>query len=257
MLDVSKLKVVELQKHLQARGLPYNGVKSELIARLQAAIRQDESTDALDTDDIDSDGVLDDEDEKSQTELTLDESAVNELNEELALSEPPLLSETAIDKPQRTLKRKLSDQTKSSKKIAPSTDNGENKEPKKIVLNRTTSISVLSDSNGDKVSIAEPTDQTETSKTTSAEDTHSKLDMRAKRFGIPLKMSDEEKKEARKIRFGQNSVAVGNTPAALTDHLDKMKKRGERFGQNVSKVMIDMENKEKLLKRKEKFSEVK
>ncbi|XP_047507975.1 SAP domain-containing ribonucleoprotein [Pieris napi] len=259
--DITKMKAVELRKELRARVLRYSGDKAELIARLQAATQPDEHADInLDSDDLDSEGVLDDEDEKAHNDI-LEDSAVDTLNEELALEES-LPEKTSVEaKPQKNLKRKITtdiqkEQSIDSKEIG----------PKKIVLNRT--ISMTSSTTGtqpaekeeeeaDKISPLE----TNKVKITSNLDLKTRLEMRAKRFGLPVQVSDDIRKEARKQRFGATNISsnVSNVtiPGTLTDNLDKLKKRAERFGQSVSSLMTDIEKQEKLEKRKAKFGTVK
>ena len=254
--EVSKMKVVDLRKELKSRGLSYTGDKAELVARLQTAMSQDDHADInLDSDEIDSDGVLEDEDDKSQTDI-LDDAAVDSISEDLALREqlPPLKS-TEESKPAKTLKRKITTETQEkvlSKECA----------SKKIVLNRATSITSVSATpvaDADVNISAETKPSDNKIKLTGDIDPKTRLEMRAKRFGLPVKMSDDERKEARKQRFNQNSANTNiktNITGTLSENLDKLKKRAERFGQSVSKIMTDIEKKEKLEQRKAKFSTV-
>ncbi|CAH0677775.1 unnamed protein product [Spodoptera exigua] len=258
--DVTKMKVVDLRKELKSRGLPYTGDKAELVARLQAAMSQDEHGDInLDSDEIDSDGVLEDEDDKSQGDI-LDDNAVDTLNEELALSEQPSpVKPTVEPKPPRTLKRRITSTEVSKDKTEDNKTTEENKESaaKKIVLNRAISItSAPAKPAEDKdVAAAETNPASNKIKITADLDAKTRMEMRAKRFGLPVKISDDERKEARKQRFGQTvsakSTAISNTGTSV--NLEKFKKRAERFGQSVSKIMTDIENQEKLAKRKAKF----
>ncbi|CAB3233519.1 unnamed protein product [Arctia plantaginis] len=71
-------------------------------------------------------------------------------------------------------------------------------------------------------------------------------------------MSEDERKEARKQRFGQSNSNItknitGPPSGTLTENMEKLRKRAERFGQSVSKIMTDIEKKERLEKRKAKF----
>lgn len=259
MSDVTKMKVVDLRKELKARGLSHAGDKAELVSRLQAAITQDEHGDInLDSDEIDSDGVLEDEDDKSQQDI-LSDSAVDTLNEELALAvnPPPKSGET---KPIRTLKRKFTSENKNKEDDK---DGEKEVTAKKIILNRSASITSAPVKNEDdkletKTSEIKETQENNKTKITSDVDVKTRLELRAKRFGLPIKVSEAERKEARKQRFGSGttSVVTTNNKPSLSENLEKLKKRAERFGQSVSKIMTDIENKEKLEKRKAKFGTV-
>lgn len=244
--DFTKMKVVELRKELKSRGLPCSGDKSELVARLQSAVRDEVTTGiALDSDEIDSDAVLDDEDDKSHSEI-FGESINESINEDLVLADPPPAPKT-----QRTLKRKISNTVTPS--ASTETSSSDNKEPKKITLKRTISVTAT-DSNSTPAENETKEDKSNKIKAAESVDTKSKLEMRAKRFGLPVNMSENERKEARRIRFGQNTNVSNNTVTPVATNLDKLKKRAERFGQSVSNIMTDLENREKLEKRKQKFS---
>lgn len=260
--DLNKMKVVDLRKELKTRGLSAAGDKAELVARLQAAMSQasdsnDEHGDLNLDSDIDSDGVLEDEDDKSQGDI-LDDSAVDTLNEDLALAEQPAKFES---KPHRILKRKITASDTSKPKPDDKTDDRE-PSTKKIVLNRTISITSTKPTE-DKIDDknTETPAKSNKVKITAVVDSKSKLELRAQRFGLPVQMSEAERKEARMKRFGQASAdsstssSISSAPTgSLSENLDKLKKRAERFGQSVSKIMTDIENKEKLEKRKAKFA---
>lgn len=269
VMDVSKMKVVDLRKELKTRGLSYAGDKAELVTRLQAAISQDEHGDInLDSDEIDSDGVLEDEDDKSQTDI-LDDSAVDTLNEELALSDQTPTAKTAPEtKSHRILKRKITaSSSEVSKDNSDDTKLTENKDyaAKKIVLNRAVSVgsatSEKAEENDKPVQAEVSTSSNNRIRITADIDSKTKLELRAKRFGLPVKMSDDERKEARKQRFGQSQPnpvksETLSSSGTLTENMEKLRKRAERFGQSVSKIMTDIEKKEKLEKRKAKFGTV-
>lgn len=263
--DVTKMKVVDLRKELKSRGLTYTGDKAELVARLQAAMSQDDQDHGdinLDSDEIDSDGVLEDEDDKSQGDI-LDDAAVDTLNEELALSDQPSPAKPSPEaKPPRTLKRRITATETSKDK---SSDNKESSSSKKIVLNRAISITSTPAVTTEDKQDNEPTETNTSSnkiKITADIDSKTRLELRAKRFGLPVKITEDERKEARKQRFGQNVAASAKSSTisaadtgTLSENMEKLKKRAERFGQSVSKIMTDIENKEKLEKRKAKFGE--
>ncbi|XP_026761514.1 SAP domain-containing ribonucleoprotein [Galleria mellonella] len=260
--DVSKMKVVELRKELKSRGLSHVGDKAELVARLQAAMSQDDIN--LDWEDLDSDGVLEDEDDKNQTDI-LDEPVVeNASSEELVLAEQPPPPEVVSESkpPQKSLKRKIAISEVDKKK--PETKSAENKDSaKKIVLNRASSVTVSTKPAEEKVQEKHEkiiSSESNKIKITADLDPKTRLEMRAKRFGLPIQMTEAERKEARKQRFSQNTTPNPDKETytgSLNENLLKLKKRAERFGQNVSKIMTDIENKEKLEKRKEKFGTVK
>lgn len=259
--DIGKMKVVDLRKELKSRGLLSTGDKAELVLRLQTSMQND-STDEhadinLDSDEIDSDGVLD-EDDKSQRDF--DDATGETLSEDLVLADQPTpaaqpapnLVPTSEPKP-RTLKRKV---------IAPDAkEKAEDKDQggKKMNLNRAISLTSTQldlELAKDTEKKIEPPGEGKV-KITAEVDPKTKIEMRAKRFGLPVKMSEDERKEARRQRFGINSNVTTTTSilggGTLTENMDKLKKRAERFGQSVSKIMTDIENKEKLEKRKAKF----
>lgn len=93
-----------------------------------------------------------------------------------------------------------------------------------------------------------------------------RLELRAKKFGAAPSL--DALKQARAERFGLASkvntsisqtaaeTAAKPTAASSTDaakDVDILKKRAERFGGSVSNVMVTIENKEKLLKRQQRF----
>lgn len=82
-----------------------------------------------------------------------------------------------------------------------------------------------------------------------------RLEMRAKKFGAPV--ASDAMKLARAERFGITSTS-GNTASGDIKNgsevsVDVLKKRAERFGGSVSKVMNKIENLEKLQKRQQRF----
>lgn len=260
VMEVSKMKVVDLRKELKSRGLSYTGDKAELVTRLQAAMSQDEHGDInLDSDEIDSDGVLEDEDEDKSQADALD--AVDPLTEELALSEqPPLVKPPTEVRQTRILKRRITS-TDNSKDKTDDSNTADSKEiaAKKIVLNRAI---ISAPSKSEEKEDAAPSENNTTAsnkiKITVDLDTKTRLELRAKRFGLPVKVSEGDRKEARKQRFGQaaatkSATAISTDTGTLTENMEKLKKRAERFGQSVSKIMSDIENKERLEKRKAKF----
>lgn len=102
-----------------------------------------------------------------------------------------------------------------------------------------------------------------------------RLELRAKKFGAP--QGSDVLKQARAERFGiakaeddtetktvsNGSVVPSNTSAATiisntpAANVELLKKRAERFGSSVSKVMNTIEQIEKLQKRQERFGSAK
>lgn len=81
-----------------------------------------------------------------------------------------------------------------------------------------------------------------------------RLELRAKKFGAPV--SADAAKVARAERFGISETASKATSEKIVANpatIDVLKKRAERFGGSVSKVMSKIENSEKLQKRQERF----
>ncbi|XP_014207912.1 uncharacterized protein C31H12.03c isoform X1 [Copidosoma floridanum] len=256
--ELAKMKVADLKAELKQRGLPTTGNKIELVERLQLAIHDtslslDEAADEI----IDEDAVL--EDEELETE---------ELN-----AKPDSLSAEVV-----ALKRKAADD--------------DNKTPaKKIVLNRTNKIEDVKVDNGqskeEEEKIDKPSEEAEkkviklsnsnneTKANNDAKDekkdsdkkviklselsSAERLEMRAKKFGVPL--SDTSKKEARAARFntgtknsnntGKSAASIKNTPVQVTSCLKKEQKDlvrmcpafwiKQRWKPKKSNVKLDLE----------------
>ncbi|XP_011156513.1 SAP domain-containing ribonucleoprotein isoform X2 [Solenopsis invicta] len=228
LTELSKMKVADLRAELKQRGLPATGNKNELVERLQLAIHGDAA-------------------------LSLDETAEEILDEDEVLGDEEIEElSSKPDSQEIPEKRKLSIES-----------NNLNTNAKKIVLNRKP---VLEEIKNDQV------EKKENKGAQSSEDmppekkiiklselsTKERLEMRAKKFGVPL--SESAKKEARLARFNVNnqnnkSAASIKTPVPTT--YEVLKKRAERFGSSVSTLMEKAELAERLEKRKARFGEVK
>ncbi|XP_015174138.1 PREDICTED: SAP domain-containing ribonucleoprotein [Polistes dominula] len=225
LTELSKMKIANLKVELKQRGLPTTGNKNQLVERLQLAIHGDN---ALSLDET--------------TEEILDEDAVLGDEEIEELSSKP-------DSQEISEKRKLS--------VESNVGNA-----KKIVLNRKP---VIEDVKLDEVEKHET--DTKSSENALPEKkiiklselgTKERLEMRAKKFGLPL--SEAAKKEARSARFSVNnqnnkSAASVKTPVHTT--YEVLKKRAERFGMSVSSLMDKAELEARIEKRKARFGEVK
>ncbi|XP_012280979.1 SAP domain-containing ribonucleoprotein [Orussus abietinus] len=221
LTELAKMKVADLKLELKHRGLPTTGNKNELVERLQLAIQGD-------------------------TTLSLDETTEEILDEDAVLGDEEI--EELTSKPD-------SQDTNTEEK--PSTDVTS---PKKIILNRKSTI--------EEVQLTEKTEEAHSNKSNDAPTEKKviklsevgikeRLEMRAKKFGMPL--SESAKKEVRSARFNtinQNkSSASIKTPVNTT--YDVLKKRAERFGTSVSSIMEKAELESRIAKRKARFGEVK
>ncbi|CAD7093009.1 unnamed protein product [Hermetia illucens] len=248
--DVLKMKVADLKRELKLRGCPTTGNKNELQERLQTALL------AGDTGDF---GLED----TSITEDLLDEALTDEDEKGLDLS-----NEDAV----------LQSPDKDEDKSIATTIAGQQQQ-KKIVLKRKTSISLPSNTSASATSPTLPDSKppekiSKTSSPSEASTTNDKasdgaktviklselsmkdrLEMRAKKFGTAA--SADTAKLARAARFGQStnaeSITSASSATSASTSIDTLKKRAERFGCSVSSRMVQLERKEKLMKRQERF----
>ncbi|XP_014611145.1 PREDICTED: SAP domain-containing ribonucleoprotein [Polistes canadensis] len=225
LTELSKMKIANLKVELKQRGLPTTGNKNQLVERLQLAIHGDNA-------------------------LSLDETAEEILDEDAVLGDEEI--EELSSKPD-------SQEISEKRKLSVESNVGNTK---KIVLNRKP---VIEDVKLDEVEKHET--DTKSSENTSPEKkiiklselgTKERLEMRAKKFGLPL--SEAAKKEARSARFSVNnqnnkSAASVKTPVHTT--YEVLKKRAERFGMSVSSLMDKAELEARIEKRKARFGEVK
>jgi len=225
LTELSKMKVADLRAELKQRGLTTTGNKIELVERLQLAIHGDS---ALSLDET--------------TEEILDEDEVLGDEEIEELSSKP-------DSQEVPEKRKLSIESN-------------NTNAKKIVLNRKPVLEEIKNDLAEKKenkSAKMPEAASSEKKIIKLSDlgTKERLEMRAKKFGVPL--SETAKKEARLARFtvnNQNNRSAASIKTPVHTTFEVLKKRAERFGSSVSTLMEKAELAERLEKRKARFGEV-
>ncbi|RZF45421.1 hypothetical protein LSTR_LSTR002864 [Laodelphax striatellus] len=238
--DYSKMKVADLKKELKAKGLSTVGNKNELLERLQSGVPSQSSGDA----DNASDHDLLDEDEVLGEDGLDDELSVEGMSENIDLS--------TVDENQITSNSSENKSSPLKRKIDASKESQNGSQPKKITLNRFTSISAHSE----KENQNETEKQSEEKESTEPEkkivkissfSVKERLELRAQKFGVPL--SDAAKKEARAARFGIS----GSQPSNQVATTEVLKKRAERFGATVSPHLQKTELNDKKKSRAERF----
>lgn len=217
------------------------------------------------------------------TDVQLDEDQNVEVNEDEVLSEDSLLLQTEVkasngeafaseedllatpvskEAPKGLMENVLLTPSVPAS-VKAQTDNGTSKDDKAAVVAKKAKT---------KVTLAQPAQELKsndsvgkvTSKGLSAEE---RIALRSKKFNMP--MSDTARLKVRMERFGaaaSNSGASKDTTKGTVKtsrtsitanpppvNLAQLKKRAERFGQSVSTVAKDLEEKERLLKRKQRF----
>uniref|UniRef100_A0A0K8TTP4 Putative nucleic acid-binding protein n=1 Tax=Tabanus bromius TaxID=304241 RepID=A0A0K8TTP4_TABBR len=256
--DIATMKVADLKRELRLRGLSATGNKTELQERLQASLLEGDLT--LDDTAI-PEGLLDDDDVLTDEE----KSGIDLAHEDAVLKTPPIEEEKS-----------------SPTNTAPA---------KKVVLKRNIShtFPTLSEFSNNSMSSGKETDappnkaakpeSDDGDKTTDDDNKHDeskkvvkisdlslkdRLEMRAKKFGLQVtggtsgtsgtgaSGETSTKQQARAIRFGQSNEDKASANGTNTS-IDVLKKRAERFGCSVSSRMTELELKEKLQKRQERF----
>ncbi|XP_044267512.1 SAP domain-containing ribonucleoprotein [Tribolium madens] len=229
-IEISKLKVPDLKRELKSRGLNTSGNKTDLIERLQTALKANERTSNESVDDLDED-LLNEDDDDVHLETT--ESVISDIDTALNDSLPP-----------KGQKRK-SDENGTKEKTAST--------PKKVVLNRNTPLientRISTESKEGSVKSNGSTEEKRVIKL-SGLSAKERLEMRAKKFDVSL--SNEAKKVARAERFGTANQA-NTAQTKVNTSIDVLKQRAERFGGSVSTVMTSLDQQQRLEKRKERF----
>ncbi|XP_002741596.1 uncharacterized protein LOC100369155 [Saccoglossus kowalevskii] len=237
-VDLKKLKVPELRKLLQDKGLDSKGNKAELVQRLQSSLDQngdagisilDEGSTEEDDEVLEDDDVVEVEDDDDDIEDDEIEEIVKK-EEVVIAAEPKKTENTEI----------VSTETKEKPKLIRLSIDAPPKSPTSPTIKPVISPTLKTTTEQERIAI------------------------RAQRFGA---QSEDARKAARAARFGTTSpvskstttttsaIKSGSTIVSGAD-LDKIKKRAERFGVNVSKTAVKLNEVEQKRKRQERFGAV-
>ncbi|XP_037562425.1 SAP domain-containing ribonucleoprotein isoform X1 [Dermacentor silvarum] len=276
--SIRNMKVADLKRELKARGLSTAGNKSELAERLEAALGLPKA----DMSDVQLDEGLDQGVDVNEDEALLEESLLlptegKANNGDVFAREEELLATPVTKEPPAAAQLNLDASNLTAPSIAAAAAPVATQQ--KIAVTPTAMEPASNESEAKKVrlKVTSLSEGDATAATTGAPKVPTKelsveerISLRSKKFNMPL--SDTARLKVRMERFG---AAAQNSPAASKDttktsavklsrtsisanpppvDLAKLKKRAERFGQSVSTVAKDLEEKERLLKRKQRFN---
>ncbi|XP_037285228.2 uncharacterized protein LOC119178156 isoform X1 [Rhipicephalus microplus] len=278
--SVRNMKVADLKKELKARGLSTAGNKSELTERLEAAL----GLPKVDMSDVQLDESLDqgvdvNEDALLEEGLLLPpEGKAN--NGDVLAGEEELLATPVMKEPPAASKLSLETGSLGAQSTAVTAPGAM---PQKTVVTPAAKEPAVTENEAKKVRLKVTTlpeggkdgaaATADAAKVpTKGLSVEERISLRSKKFNMPL--SDTARLKVRMERFGAtalNSPAASKATAKTTPSsvklsrtsisanpppvdLAKLKKRAERFGQSVSTVAKDLEDKERLLKRKQRFT---
>ena len=210
VLDLTKMKIADLKRELQIRGLKVSGNKQDLIQRLQQYLEEHEGAE------VEDDGsILEDEEEAppSEKEATPPPESDPPKEEESVAKIEPVQN---VEKPQEELTDEEKKEAR-AKKFGLKANELSNADR---LLNRSKRFGL-------------PNADTGNAKTADSEVDSEKLKQRAARFGEVISGSlaskeQEDRKRKRLERFG--NISQNDTPETV----EKKKKRAERFGLTVA-----------------------
>ncbi|CAN7998486.1 unnamed protein product [Ixodes hexagonus] len=262
--SIKNMKVADLKKELKARGLSTTGNKSELVERLEAAagVPKDLLTDVqLDEASLDPNAEVNEDEMLSEDSLLLQTEGKANNGEAFGSDEDLLATPVAKAAPQlpptaTDLSAATKDQDK-TEGLSPKQTSSQ--DPKVLDAGKKAKTKVT-------MSEAGSAERNGTGATKAATKALS-VEERAKKFNMPL--SDSARLKVRMERFGATAADATTTKSGTKGtaktsrasisanpppvNLVQLKKRAERFGQSVSTVAKDLEEKERLLKRKQRF----
>lgn len=270
--DLQNMKVADLKKELKLHGLSTVGNKSDLINRLSqhSSFKTGETSienEGLATTDDQGDGSLENEETNS---VSSDEDEIDVSDDRLHFIDDTknnIAEKDETESPFKTVIRGSVESTSSTeiqkqslnseqKTIETASDKISGVQEKKLLLKRTNPSTfpapIISHTPVEPVQ----NKSEESSKPrkiitplkvlTSPE----RLQMRAKRFNLSVKSTNGTESLTKNRGVKRNNDL--STATAAPD-VDLLKKRAARFGQSVSTVMKQIEEKEKVLKRKLRF----
>ena len=215
-IDLRKLKIPELKKELQFRGLKTSGNKQELIDRLEQYMEEHEGAEVADDDLLKEEGEVDDhlaDDKKIEDVLTSDK----EIEKKSVEDDNAVQEEESPDK---------------ASAVTDLHTSGELTDQEKLAVRAKKFGMTITDMNSEARKVAR-SQRFGTGTIGSAEAPNAEiLKKRAERFGVVtsgtvMQSKEEERRRKRQARFGDSSATTG-----LGD-VDKKKRRAERFGLTV------------------------
>ncbi|XP_003744107.1 SAP domain-containing ribonucleoprotein [Galendromus occidentalis] len=255
-MDIDSMKVADLKRELKARNLPCTGTKAELAERLRSSLVGSDDTfgdEALPEEGLsDTDEGLLNEDDllKDVSQAKSPEKKITPAAAPAAKAAPPPVTvvKTAAVLQKEGVLLPMEDNLFSDPVPPPETASASSNDPSKLKARaaRFGLPEAKLEERAKKFGAVKIGDAPEVDK--------QKLLDRAKRFGIPV---GEDGKQAKETPVPKASAIKPSPVAKSAEDLEKLRKRAERFGENVSQAVTKANAQEILEKRKEKFQAAK